>query len=193
VLPRWRWRGSRRATQSTSATAVDLCHEPPGPKILLEVDPKVTAASRPSQRDPACRIHRGGGAMHSVARAHRWRLGRDREGEGVLRADCEVGLARLPFATEDFPRRVFDGRTGWRVSDNADRPGARVARGRARCLNVARAMTVASCSRNCSSCTSRSAIRVSRERSSGEPKASSFKSTLTCSLANRNLRKIRRL
>src|SRR5450631_2473259 len=79
--------GRARATQSTRAPAVDLCHEPPGPEILLEVDPKVTAASRPSQRDPACRINRGGAAMHSVARAHRWRLERDREGESVLRAD----------------------------------------------------------------------------------------------------------
>jgi hypothetical protein len=78
--------GRARATQSTSATAVDLGHEPPGPKILLEVDPKVTAASRPSQCDPACRIHRGGTPMHSVARTHRRRLDRDREGEGVFRA-----------------------------------------------------------------------------------------------------------
>ena len=79
--------GRARATQSTSATAVDLCHEPPGPKILLEVDPKVAAPSRPSQRDPACRIHRGGARLHSVARTHRRLLEPDREGEGVLRAD----------------------------------------------------------------------------------------------------------
>ena len=79
--------GRARPAQSASATAVDLCHEPPGPQVLLEVDPKVTAASRPSQRDPACRINRGGAAMHLVARAHRTRLERDREGEVILRAD----------------------------------------------------------------------------------------------------------
>src|ERR1039458_3495369 len=79
--------GRARPTQWASPTAVDLSPEPPGPEVFLEVDPKVTGASRPSQRDPACRIHRGGAPMHSLARAHRTRLERDRERAVVLRTD----------------------------------------------------------------------------------------------------------
>jgi hypothetical protein len=72
--------GRARPTQWASATAVDLCHEPPGPEVLLEVDPKVTGA----------RVHRNAiqlaVSIEGAPPCIRWRVLIGRASNGIVNA-----------------------------------------------------------------------------------------------------------